>query len=229
MVADTERSKIPRLNATTYDKEPGATVPSSFIAFLLFWKDQNVVGSSSLQPGQDPTKLVADRNTWIKEAHTELIRSMRVRKLAKADFTKLTEEFSKFVKKDIRKGDYVFTIKTESDIRPENLARWTHGAYGTMLRISDSVGGKPSEGFVLPVVSANANGTLKINAWGTDMTVKMVAASSGNGSYDLQIADSKNTPKWLADDMHVLRVDPKNGDALYILAAFRKDDPKEKK
>lgn len=222
VVADAERSKLPRLDHLKFDKEPGSSVPSSFISFLMFWKDQNVVGTTTGQ-------TQAERSTWTKEAHTDLIRSMRVRKTTKADFTKLGEEFTKFVRKDTKNDNFLCVVKTETDVRPENLARWTHGAYATILRISHSADGKPTDGYALPVVSATPAGVLKINAWGTDLTAKMVASSSGDGSYDIQMTDAKRTPAWLGDGMHSLKVDPKSGDALFIVAPFRKDDPKAKK
>ncbi len=222
VVADTERPKIPRLNHRTYDKEPQASVPSSFIAILLLWRDQGVVGTS-------PGKTEAERNEWIKEAHTDLIRSMRVRKTAKADFTELGEEFARFVRKETGKNGFTCVVKTETDLRPETLARWTHGAYGTILRVSHTIDGEPAEGFALPVVTINKYGRFSINAWGNALSGELTPAASGDGSYDVKLREGGRTPSWFTDEKHALRLDPKNGDGLVIVAPFLRSGEAGKK
>lgn len=222
VVADAERPKIPRLNHRTFDKEPQASVSSSFIAILLFWKDQGVVGTTAGQ-------TEAERNEWIKEAHIDLIRSMRVRKTAKADFTDLGETFTRFVRKETGKDDFTCVVKIETDLRPETLSRWTHGAYGTILRVSHTIDGKPAEGFALPVATINKYGKFSINAWGNALSGELTPAASGDGGYEIKLREGGRTPKWFTEEKHALRLDPKNGDGLIVIAPFLRSGKAEKK
>jgi len=222
VVADAERQKIPRLNHRTYDKEPTASVPNSFIAFLLFWRDQSVVGTTA-------GETEAERNEWLKEAHTDLIRSMRVRKTAKADFTELGEVFTRFVRKETGKDEFTCVVKAEPDVQPETLSRWTHGAYGTILRVSHTIDGEPAEGFALPVVSISKSGKITFHAWSNALSAEMKPAASGDGSYDIALREGGRTPKWFIEEKHALRLDPKNGDGLIIIAPFLQDRKAEKK
>lgn len=213
-----DRMKIPTINRKTYGQKGSDSLPISFCDFLLWW-DQEL----ALQ--------IPKRGDLEKKAEWAYDRVAKFCETSNRSGTFHSEKAAGFLTyfEDELEGVATCHFKTDYDLRPKNLARYTVGCNATILSLT-TLTGRQYGSLAVALISADPDGRVVFQAWGFRMAGQIVMfekddSLTGSGpqavpatSYEIIIDRDPSVPQWLIDKRFLL--DPLKSDCLLIVKPY---------
>lgn len=221
-----DRDKIPMISQSEFGNKQSDCVPSSFCNFLLWWDQAGVL--------EIPKRGDFDAKAeWV---HSRVARYCVTRNNSGTGVGDAVEGSKDYFEKDI--ADLAtLKIRSDFDLSPANLARYTVGENATMLGMTVRRAPRHDSGHWVALISASDDGSIVFNTWGTRFEGKMEALEKHSEtltlhdqdlgyhkvpatSYEIKIRNTQELPEWFRDGETKLILDPANWDGIFVLKPF---------
>lgn len=216
-----DRDKLPVISQEDFGTKANDCVPSSFCNFLLWWDQAGVLEI----PKQGDFDAKAE---WI---HTRLSRYCVTRNNSGTYVDNATKGFKEYFEKNIAELA-TLKVRTDYDLRPENLARYTVGENATMLQVTIREAPRHDSGHWVALVSAAAEGTVVFHTWGARFegkievleknlqTIRLGTQTVAATTYEIKIRNVQDLPEWFRNGDRKFILDPAQWDSIYILKPY---------
>ncbi|MEM1084291.1 MAG: hypothetical protein AAGI48_09220 [Verrucomicrobiota bacterium] len=216
-----DRDNLPVISQGDFGSKASDCVPSSFCNFLLWWDQEGIL--------EIPRRGDFDKKAeWI---HTKMARNCGTGNNRGTSTREATEGFRKYFEKEIPESA-TLNIRSDFDLRPENLARYTTGEVATMLEMTIRTGARHDSGHWVALVEASSNGKLVFHTWGARFEgfMKVIEENSEtivrDGQkvprtvYEIHVANREELPEWFQNSDRRFILDPVNWDSIYVLKPY---------